>query len=518
MAAAPSIGRATAVEAPPTAREAELTRALYERYANQIYGFCLHKLGSREEAEDAVQTTFLNAFRGLGRGMVPQAESAWLFKIAENVCVSRHRSSFRRRRLESPSDLEALQDVIPGREPESEQLVGLERVLEKMPENQRRAILLREWQGLSYREIADEMELSQSAVETLIFRARRSLAQGLETVEEDRAPLRKRLRNSLDFGGGLLAGLKTFLGSAAAVKTAATVVAVTSASVVASVPTVQHRQHRAARPHRAQAPATSARGQASVSTPVASAASTFGTPSPSERAARRGAPAGAPPWARYQAVSVHDTAPAAPAPEQPQQSAPAPEAAALVAAPVPEPQPTPTPAPHADPPQQAAPPAATRTDGAPKQKKVDPPAPAAPAPGNADNAPGHDHGHGHVWQPAATAPPSVDPGTGRGSDSQPPAPVLQSAGPGNSGNAPGHENKSEKKDVQQVTSSPTTPAPAPAAPQPQAQPPAQSPGQPQVAEERAAPAQAPAQPQAAPPAQSGDHGGNGHDGNGKKDK
>jgi RNA polymerase sigma factor (sigma-70 family) len=513
LAAAPSIGRATAVEAPPTAREAELTRALYERYANQIYGFCLHKLGSREEAEDAVQTTFLNAFRGLGRGMVPQAESAWLFKIAENVCTSRHRSSFRRRRLESPSDLEALQDVIPGREPESDQLVGLERVLEKMPENQRRAILLREWQGLSYREISEEMELSQSAVETLIFRARRSLAQGLETVEEDRAPLRKRLRNSIDFGGGLLAGLKTFLGSAAAVKTAATVVAVTSASVVASVPTVQHRQHRAVRPHRAAAPTTSARRQTSVSTPVASAASAFGTPSRSERAARRGAPAGAPPAVRRQRAPAHETAPAAPVPEQPQQSAPAPEAAA----PVPEPQPTPTPAPRAEPPQQATPPTPAPTDGTPKQKKVDPPAPAAPAPGNAGNARGHDYGHGHDTQPAATAPPSVDPGTGRGTDSQPPARVSQSAGPGNSGNAPGHENKSEKKDVQ--ATSPTAPASAPAAPQPQAQPPAQSPGQPRVAEDRAAPAQAPAQPQAAPPAQSGDHGGgNGHDGNAKKDK
>ena len=49
-----------------------------------------------------------------------------------------------------------------------------------MPEQQRRAILLREWQGLSYREVAKELDVSQAAVETLIFRARRSLAAGLE--------------------------------------------------------------------------------------------------------------------------------------------------------------------------------------------------------------------------------------------------------------------------------------------------------------------------------------------------
>jgi DNA-directed RNA polymerase specialized sigma subunit, sigma24 homolog len=49
-----------------------------------------------------------------------------------------------------------------------------------MPETQRRAILLREWQGLTYKEISTELGLTQGAVETLIFRARRALAQGLE--------------------------------------------------------------------------------------------------------------------------------------------------------------------------------------------------------------------------------------------------------------------------------------------------------------------------------------------------
>jgi len=252
LAAAPSIGRASAVEAPAPARGAELTGALYERYSGQIYGFCLHKLGSREEAEDAVQTTFLNAFRGIARGVEPQAESAWLFKIAENVCLSRHRSAFRRRRVESPSDLEALQDVLPGHEPEKDELHGLERVLERMPETQRRAILLREWQGLSYREIADEMGITQAAVETLIFRARRALAQGLETVE--REPLRRRARRSVD-GGSLLAALKTFIGSAGALKTAATVVAMTSATVVAATPTPMRHHGSGHHPPTVQAPA-----------------------------------------------------------------------------------------------------------------------------------------------------------------------------------------------------------------------------------------------------------------------
>jgi len=90
VAAVPSIGRATRVER-PSVDGAAAAADLYKRYSPQIFGYCLHQLGSREEAEDAVQTTFMNAFRGLQRGIVPELESAWLFKIAHNVCLSRRR-------------------------------------------------------------------------------------------------------------------------------------------------------------------------------------------------------------------------------------------------------------------------------------------------------------------------------------------------------------------------------------------------------------------------------------------
>jgi len=78
------------------------TEQLFESYGGQLYGFCLYRLGNRQEAEDAVQATFLNAFRGLERGVVPYSEAAWLFKIAQNVCLTLRRSSFRRRRVEMP--------------------------------------------------------------------------------------------------------------------------------------------------------------------------------------------------------------------------------------------------------------------------------------------------------------------------------------------------------------------------------------------------------------------------------
>jgi hypothetical protein len=103
--------------------------------------------------------------------------------------------------------------------------------------------LLREWQGLTYREISAELGLSQAAVETLIFRARRALAQGLE---QDADTWKKRLRRGADVGGAI-AFVKALLGGggAAAVKIAATAIAVAATTVAAATEVPKHAQHAA---------------------------------------------------------------------------------------------------------------------------------------------------------------------------------------------------------------------------------------------------------------------------------
>ncbi len=196
------------------------TQDLYSQYSRQIYSYCLHKLRSREDAEDAVQTTFMNAFRSLQRGATTQFEQAWLFKIAQNVCFARQTSSSKRLRLEAPNDFDALQETVPARDGEQPlELMGLEEALEQMPENQRRVILMREWQGLSYREISEQLDLSQAAVEMLIFRARRTLAGALEEPGEVRE---RKVRAGRKVGalGSLLGALKTLFGGGAAIKAA----------------------------------------------------------------------------------------------------------------------------------------------------------------------------------------------------------------------------------------------------------------------------------------------------------
>ena len=186
---------------------------LYERYYDRVFGYCLYQLGSREEAEDVAQTTFMWAFRGLRRGVVPRAEASWLFTIAQNACRARHRSRGRKRAREVLSDPVQLADMSPAHAADTDDLMGLEDALARMPDQQRRAILLREWRGLSYKEIAAEMELSNAAVETLIFRARRSLADLLSGK-----PAPKRAGRFAFFPGALAAACKGLMGSGAVAK------------------------------------------------------------------------------------------------------------------------------------------------------------------------------------------------------------------------------------------------------------------------------------------------------------
>src|SRR2546423_7905621 len=109
---------------------------LYEEYSSRIFGYCLRRLPNREEAEDAVQHTFMNAFRGLQRGVVPRSQSAWLFKIAENVCRERQRSAWRRNRLELVQDPEDMAGFAGAPAPSPHEAGGLSRPLAPPPPEQ----------------------------------------------------------------------------------------------------------------------------------------------------------------------------------------------------------------------------------------------------------------------------------------------------------------------------------------------------------------------------------------------
>jgi RNA polymerase sigma factor (sigma-70 family) len=213
MSANPVLEQATFARSGASAREH--TAELYECYYERVFGYCLYKLGDRQEAEDAAQTTFLWVMRGLERGIEPRLEANWLFTIAQNACRARIKTRGRKREQETLSDPHILERVAPGRPAVDDELVGLHEALRDMPDLQRQAIILREWRGFSYKEIAAELDLSDAAVETLIFRARRSLATRLENPTARPAARARSFAINL---GSLGSAFKSLLGMGGAAK------------------------------------------------------------------------------------------------------------------------------------------------------------------------------------------------------------------------------------------------------------------------------------------------------------
>jgi RNA polymerase sigma-70 factor (ECF subfamily) len=400
VVAVPSKGRADLHAQAP---EAGATHALYEQYGRQIYAYCYSRLRSREEAEDAVQSTFLNAFRALQRDVAPAHEAAWLYKIAENVCLTRARSSVRRRRVETPGDLEAISEIVPAHEPDAEELVNLPQALESMPEQQRHALLLREWQGLSYREIAEEMDLSQSAVETLLFRARRTLASGLAEEPKPRGRL-SRLRAGGD-AGAIAALLKTLIFSGGSKVVIAGAIAASSAVGVS--PGARHSIDDFFVPHMKAKPAAVHDASAKPKTvvPVAPVVSHYVAPvvahtvapKPAKKKAQRHVVAAPPKHAKLHGGHVGRFGridKPLPPPTTPPAPAAAPTATVATATPL---EPTPPAATTTVASQQPAPaPKPSKHHGKSDRDTPAPVAPVEPLPSDPGNGQDHrDHGRGH---------------------------------------------------------------------------------------------------------------------------
>ncbi len=150
---------------------------LYRRHGGEIYRYALAVLGNHADAEDVTQTTFLNAYRSLEQGVRPRKPANWLLTIASNTLKQRFRQEQTRPRHVEFDDrtTEASTDDDEG--PSVGELLV---ALSKIPPQQRQAIVLREFEGRSYAEIAEILGVTTTALETLLFRARRSLAEELE--------------------------------------------------------------------------------------------------------------------------------------------------------------------------------------------------------------------------------------------------------------------------------------------------------------------------------------------------
>ncbi|HSL65689.1 MAG TPA: RNA polymerase sigma factor, partial [Gaiellaceae bacterium] len=184
---------------------------LYRRHVGDVYRYSLGLLRNPADAEDVTQTTFLNAYRAYRRGERPESPRAWLTAIALNVCRQRFRTESRRVdevALEESGVERALPD------PETPTPEELRRALAHLAFNQRAALVMRELEGRSYAEIAELLGLTNSAVETLLFRARRALREQLDgalTCREAELAISRQLDRRLSRGerGALRAHLRS---------------------------------------------------------------------------------------------------------------------------------------------------------------------------------------------------------------------------------------------------------------------------------------------------------------------
>ncbi len=149
---------------------------LYRRHAAGVYRYVYAVLGNHADAEDVTQQTFLNAYRAMAQGTKPRKTENWLLTIAHNE-VRRHF------RLTHGQPMEVELDKAPGGSGAGRRRLSLAdvlRALQHLPPSQRAALVMREFEGRSYAEIAEILEVTPDALESLIFRARRGLAEQLE--------------------------------------------------------------------------------------------------------------------------------------------------------------------------------------------------------------------------------------------------------------------------------------------------------------------------------------------------
>lgn len=160
---------------------------LVTRYQDRLYGTLVHMVGSAHEARDVSQEAFVLAFQKLNSYRQESAFYSWLFRIAYNTAISRHR-----RRRPATASVDAIREKT-GTEPAdhrpesdpayqmhtSERQALVARALEQLAEEFRTVIVLREMEGMSYEQIAELVACPVGTVRSRIHRARSELRENL---------------------------------------------------------------------------------------------------------------------------------------------------------------------------------------------------------------------------------------------------------------------------------------------------------------------------------------------------
>jgi len=168
--------------------DTEAFRQLYGSYKDQVYNYCRRLLNSTEDAEDAAQEAFVRVFQNISTLDHPASFRYWLYTIVRNEV-------FGRIRLRSGHQMESLRDdeervwideTPHDKSVRSETTELVRMMIGKLKPEYREVILLREYEGMSYVEIAAITGNSESSVKSRLFKARRALSEKLEILYKEK--------------------------------------------------------------------------------------------------------------------------------------------------------------------------------------------------------------------------------------------------------------------------------------------------------------------------------------------
>jgi RNA polymerase sigma-70 factor (ECF subfamily) len=173
---------------------------LVTRWERPIYALAYRTLGREEDARDVVQEAFLRAYRGL-RGFKGEAKfSSWLYRITLNLCRDWIRRERRAPIVQVPEGVDPvdLADERVAPQESVEELVArremsnaVAKAMAELPEEQRTAIMLKEYHGLTFQEIADMLDCPLSTVKTRLYQGLSVLRRRLERRQAEEASLRR---------------------------------------------------------------------------------------------------------------------------------------------------------------------------------------------------------------------------------------------------------------------------------------------------------------------------------------
>ena len=183
-----------------TAGDLESFNQLVSRWERPIYALAYRTLRREEDARDVVQEAFLRAFRGL-KGFKGEAKfSSWLYRITLNLCRDWLRKERRAPIVQTPEGVdpvdmadeqaaptESVEELVARREMSD----AVAKAMAELPEEQRTAIMMKEYHGLTFQEIADLLDCPLSTVKTRLYQGLSVLRRRLERRQTEQASLRR---------------------------------------------------------------------------------------------------------------------------------------------------------------------------------------------------------------------------------------------------------------------------------------------------------------------------------------